>query len=99
MTEEEAKTKWCPMSLYLHNTDSMGNRWKQEPLDGEPYALNPIACRCISSACMFWRWKNKRNPNWKPQRVMAYPQPHPEDAPAAYIASDTEGYCGLAGRP
>lgn len=53
MTEDEAKTKWCPQSRYVYGFgDHPQNRWKQE--GGE--ALNPLACRCIASECMMWRW-------------------------------------------
>lgn len=45
MTEEEAKTKWCP---YV-STDNRG-----------PYRQNDTYMRCIGSACMAWRWNGHR---------------------------------------
>lgn len=50
MTEDEAKTKWCPMvrvDLYISNRDlsCVGNRSEH----------NTISDRCIGSACMMWR--------------------------------------------
>jgi hypothetical protein len=43
MTEEEAKTKWCPMVRNM-------------PIDPRSFAASPdpLAC-CIGSACMMWR--------------------------------------------
>jgi len=47
MTEDDAKTKWCP--------------WARAPLHGGVghIAINrPERCdsRCIASGCMAWRW-------------------------------------------
>ena len=42
MTEEEAKTKWCPMERY-HS--------KSSPTNTEQY--NHMS-RCIASGCMMW---------------------------------------------
>ena len=64
MTEEEAKTKWCPHSravLYggkISKVLSSGhNRATFSKTEGkdEDY-LNPEFCRCIGSECMSWRW-------------------------------------------
>jgi hypothetical protein len=42
MTEDEAKTKWCPMTA---------------PLVIVPhYASQAGSCNCVGSACMMWRW-------------------------------------------
>ena len=47
MTEDEAKTKWCPMVRMEGptNTDRSQNRWG----DGDPIG------QCIASDCMMWR--------------------------------------------
>jgi hypothetical protein len=56
MTEDEAKTKWCPFVRYSAAFDDYAsNRWKQSSPEDEPDALNPVACRCIASQCMAWR--------------------------------------------
>lgn len=76
MTEEEAKTKWCPFarSFYWAGTEVNGqavsvNRYVSEgdEGDGKPHAIptTPHAdCLCIGSACMAWRWEpdTKRGP-------------------------------------
>jgi len=49
MTEEEAKTKWCPMVRVAHaTTDIAVNR-----------ASEYSHTRCLASECMMWQWKDK----------------------------------------
>lgn len=55
MTEEEAKTKWCPMVRLGKNSGMQS--WHEQ---GEELR-NPIESRCIGSACMMWRWAFKKN--------------------------------------
>ena len=53
MTEEEAKTKWCPFVRQAQNgTIWSSNRWGD--------SRNPQPCRCIASECMAWRWRLER---------------------------------------
>jgi hypothetical protein len=51
MTEDEAKTKWCPFVRHPVNMPgySNGNRFNKPSLDA--------TCRCIGSRCMAWRWE------------------------------------------
>lgn len=65
LTEAEAKAKACPFA----KVDG-SNRWKQSLPADEPWAMNPVGCRCIGSACMAWRWKN--NPIGKPLGTEGY---------------------------
>lgn len=58
MTEDEAKTKWCPFARFTSASNSpSSNRWRKSLPEDEPYALNPVPCRCIGHACMAWRWQ------------------------------------------
>jgi len=89
MTEEEAKTKWCPHSrVVLYDKEreaakralSSGHNRAAftSSHDVSTDCLNPEFCRCIASECMAWRWEFI-------------------GSTAGY--SNTEGCCGLAGRP
>jgi hypothetical protein len=48
MTEEQAKTKWCPQT-------HMKTLWDASVRDGERDPNWPF--RCIGSACMAWQWR------------------------------------------
>ena len=88
LTEDEAKTKRCcgPEGCGYTHTSATSTR------AGERY--------CIASACIAWRWGQKRNPDWKPDHSgMMWPSPHPDDRPATHIRDTEHGYCGLSGRP
>lgn len=47
MTEEEARTRWCPMYRVVVDPSS-------QSLYGN--MLNPGAMTCAASLCMAWRW-------------------------------------------
>jgi len=49
MTEDEAKTKWCPAARSSADQgDYSANRRSDGKVD--------IGCFCIASDCMAWRW-------------------------------------------
>jgi len=50
MTEEEAKTKWCPMIRHAIN-DTDNNACNRAAKD-----VNFISYTCITTNCMMWRW-------------------------------------------
>ena len=53
MTEEEAKTKWCP---FIRLTASGGSEWHTNRDPSLPSSPSDTqAYRCIASACMAWR--------------------------------------------
>lgn len=84
MTEDEAKTKWCPETRYFNDGTKMWvNRTGVDWLD-----------KCIGSACMAWRWK-QRVTNQEEMDNNQY-----STIRIKPILEDTDqGYCGLAGRP
>lgn len=105
MTEEEAKTKWCPFSRVVEtgptgNHTLVRNRVTRVASDGS--AVSSLAhglagAQCLGSDCMAWRWGQKPNPSYTPQHGAMWPQPHPPVA--MYIRDETTGGCGLAGKP
>lgn len=53
MTEDEAKTRWCPFIRIAPATEShhaVTNR-EDRALD-----IGPVTTNCIGSSCMAWRW-------------------------------------------
>lgn len=56
MTEDEAKTKWCPFvrAVLPGTTLPAGNRGV-----GPDGTEGVKGARCIASACMAWRWTTK----------------------------------------
>jgi hypothetical protein len=53
-TEEEIKTKWCPM-IRESDMDGSSGSWNRPHLisaDGKP--VNHTGC--LASGCMMWRW-------------------------------------------
>jgi hypothetical protein len=87
MTEEEAKTKWCP---FVRAGSALGGYLSNRiEGNGVPSTL------CIGSACMAWRWGAMYTfgTEWNPNT--GQPQAFPE----SMKVSTTEGYCGLAGKP
>lgn len=97
MTEEEAKTKWCPFARVVQPAGDWapapaGNR---EIMGGAVGALNG-ANLCIASACMAWRWEYAPDGSFNTRME----GPHltvVERVPN--LARTESGYCGLAGSP
>ncbi len=85
MTEEEAKTKACPQRPRRLRTTK------------HPRKETLRRCNCLASECMWWRWDDVPNPDYdqRPHFMATYP---PLRVPMT-IKSETDGYCGAAGRP
>lgn len=100
LTEEEAKTKWCPQMAHHELACDETERRGQTNIGGV------IAARCIASECMAWRFEGTRT-----ETVWIDPKPTPQqEADAAergesyckphYAETRVKtGYCGLASRP
>src|SRR5689334_8359299 len=102
MTEDEAKTRWCPFARGETGQGSGINRiWD----DHDP---TPQHCLCIASACMAWH-ASRRGPHYfvtykdQPEAEYIWNPLAPEHAnavkdPQNYkvrIVHDQTGYCGL----
>lgn len=51
LTEDQARTKWCPHVRELMDDAASANRDYKG-------GLGNIAARCIASECMQWRWRD-----------------------------------------
>lgn len=83
MTESEAKKKWCP----IVRQGDMNN----------PTGINRgyrQDFNCIGSACAMWRWKTDYIEPDEVHFMSNYPRPK-----TRIVVSETEGHCGLAGKP
>lgn len=101
MTEDEAKTKWCPFSRVLGSG----------PLpvgEGSAFgsvnrAEKPLSTFCIASACMAWRTRQNYR---ETETVSGHQRPvgdgwEPNVGQSGWHRSfyDPDGFCGLAGQP
>lgn len=86
MTEDEAKTKWCPF-VRFHRT----------PFDTHAPNRNVTASDttlCLGSGCMAWRSKEQ---TWFTNRAEA--EFRRTGRRLEPTGADIDGYCGLAGAP
>lgn len=113
MTEEEAKTKWCPFARVV--TTVGGRPLLNQPVinrtqdyKGEGDAVGP----CIASSCMAWHWSEKKHQQWADSH---HPENHPPPEGEGWelmggspttlswhwqrLTPDRNGFCGLAGAP
>lgn len=90
MTEEEAKTKWCPMVRFSGGELNVIDRIAQQKvMNNRSKAIDigttvGAVSTCIGSACMAWRWRTIE--------ITGADMP-----PYKFAQSDKEGFCGLAG--
>lgn len=101
MTEDEAKTKWCPAARFhaAPSDDIYSNR--------DDMLKSSIHSRCLGSDCMAWRWDEAKRTLAFLEAVQAYmktqPKPNFNTATQAVYAESggryerIEGGCGLAG--
>lgn len=104
MTEDEAKTKWCPHAVASH-TDPRGMMGYERPELGLP--ANTFTHACIGSACMAWRWSEAKRTDAFLQAVREHmakqDKPNMNTSVQKVYAERggdfeyTEGRCGLAG--
>jgi len=87
MTEEEAKTKWCPFARTAEYTGGGGSQPRNRVADNRDMSVlasNLLGAQCIGPDCMAWRpifKKGQSDHNY----MTDFPTGH--------------GFCGLAGKP
>ena len=109
LTEEEARTKWCPFMRYVFNDLGGGaNAWEGKD---NVTVRSPNTCRCIASACMAWRWYERpdeacrRTELWSREKNCRVNSAYGDDAwwrPIEHVGEKPpprRGYCGIAGKP
>lgn len=104
MTEEEAKTKWCPFArtkTLKFSTDDGGVASANRDFDGLP--IDHLHT-CMASACMAWRrqfWSAEDRARMIVDRQKL--KGDTRDAALSWVnqleEEAAEGYCGLAGAP
>lgn len=112
MTEDDAKTKWCPFARLLAETYtrqgefqvSTGYSYNRSPdpdEDRAPYL--PDGASCIGSSCMAWRWTAQMATVTSapdPKRQFVAEKAHYDNHAAWHVeALPAQGHCGLAGSP
>lgn len=70
MTEDEAKTKWCPFSRTANYDNTATNR----NIKGDGL----VTARCLGSACMAWRATDNESEPFAPG------MPEPKSKPAGF---------------
>ncbi|MFZ0271040.1 MAG: hypothetical protein WAL34_04235 [Acidobacteriaceae bacterium] len=86
MTEDEAKTKRCPVGA--------GLMARIAEIGFIP--MNVYGSACIGSACMAWRWSRTPIIKGTPQEVWNQDEGHHV---VHDLEREGDGYCGLAGKP
>lgn len=88
VTEKEAQEKWCPEARYVtENFHPATNSWKT----GGKENRSPLACRCIASDCMMWRWADVPGVGDDQERL--------DEIRDRQSSGFAFGYCGKAGAP
>lgn len=95
MTEDEAKTKWCPFVRHAVVSSGLAGGSPMVSIN-RPTANGPQdqQLNCVASGCMAWRWGRVEG------EVMAATVDHVASvSPGSVSFSPARGggYCGLAG--
>lgn len=90
MTEEEAKTKWCPQTFATPEIPAVR--------EAGPWT-------CSGSGCAAWRWQPHRatvtsTVSKRPEPFLTgHPQDYENNPDWSVERLPLQGYCGLAGAP
>lgn len=96
MTEDEAKTKWCPMAreILVASCDETRPAHNRVEVITSTLDRKIIESLCIGSRCMMWCWNKtaKPIPQGLSLATMAKLKAYPE------MQNTDSGYCGLSGK-
>lgn len=103
MTEEEAKTKWCPQ---VRNSNDLNGQAVNRYANGGDFVEPDHTC--VGSRCMAWRWDDGRG-DGPVEEIECLAHELPDRGPAFKWAAGRDrdkwglfprlGFCGLAGKP
>lgn len=108
MTQDEAKTKWCPFAK--RTTGKLSSYSVREPSGEEIHMDLRAYGECLASACMAWRWSDmlgRRNVETGVIESVADAKPGDTISgrgagvgyTLGYEKSKVDGYCGMAVKP
>ena len=96
MTEQEAKTKWCPWAR-AHARGVAINR--------NEFEMGSSFCMCLASGCMVWEWapqaakdiapKNAKEATRRFDASILRDDPGNPDGTPRYELCEATGFCGL----
>lgn len=110
VTEEQAKTKWCPQVRFDGEESTFNRGYQSEDPLNMRNGRTQYICNCIGSACMMWRWNRAPRPYTSRVPRDGWEHVSAEDAPDHDMNEEfwmepneqwlarREGWCGLAGR-
>jgi hypothetical protein len=102
MTEEEAKTKWCPFARIVAQEDDeiLAHQAAFNRVAYRGHVQDVSTTRCIASACMAWRWRDSpyatRQIESGGEKIAEGKWKH-WDIKETVPAAERSGHCGLAG--
>lgn len=95
MTEDQAKTKWCPFARVFLAGDYWQSTNGADLMAMTADNMRPLT-RCIASACIAWRWGVEHpGGGW----IECAPNKAIAESRAKEPSYVVGGYCGLAGKP
>lgn len=85
MTEDEAKTKWCPMARVIHFHDNDGPGISPAAGNRGAHGQPKPESLCIASDCMMWVATDNEYPTQPSETTVRHPLSNVKPA----------GHCGL----
>ena len=99
MTEDEAKTKWCPFAA-SRSVSGMVVIAEQHTANYLGPETGKLMTLCVGSGCMAWRVTNQfPSREARIDAIKRYRIEHGASLQEAKPLFDQQGYCGLAGKP